>query len=76
MCIRDSLQGDLIENRVDVVFEFRDLYTPRQIRIIRSRLEQHIKEVSTGKKTKKVRKLEVKKIKDPQAKKAAAPKEK
>jgi Spy/CpxP family protein refolding chaperone len=51
-----ALQGQLIENRVDVVFKLREIYTPKQIKKIKQRLEQQRKALAVKKPAKKQKK--------------------
>ncbi len=55
------LQGDLVQNRVDVVFKLREIYTPKQIKLIKARLEKNLKEMNSKKTAKKPLKVEGKK---------------
>ena len=51
-----ALQGQLMDNRVDVVFKLREIYTPQQIKMIKEHLEQQRKAMAVrnqGKKGKK-----------------------
>ncbi len=51
-----ALQGQLMDNRVDVVFKLREIYTPAQIKMIKERSELQRKALvvkKQGKKTKK-----------------------
>lgn len=47
-----ELQGQLMENRVDVVFKLRDVYTSRQIKLIRKRAQQQNKTITSQKQKK------------------------
>ncbi|MEI8012911.1 MAG: periplasmic heavy metal sensor [Candidatus Omnitrophota bacterium] len=44
-----ALQGRIVENRVDVVFKLRDIYTPAQMKIMKRRLEDR-QQVSVSRK--------------------------
>jgi Spy/CpxP family protein refolding chaperone len=55
------LQGQLLDNRVDVVFKLREIYTPEQIKTIKARLEKARKKASTKKSLKKGKKITTKK---------------
>jgi Spy/CpxP family protein refolding chaperone len=58
-----ALQGQLTDNRVDVVFKLREIYTPQQIKIIKERLEQQRKAIGLKKKGKKGKKILIKRKK-------------
>ena len=45
-----SLQGQLVDNRVDVVFKLREIYTPKQIKKLKERLQQQKKAAGARKK--------------------------
>jgi Spy/CpxP family protein refolding chaperone len=51
-----SLQGQLTDNRVDVVFKLREIYSPKQIKMIKERMEQQRKAIMAKKKSKKGKK--------------------
>ena len=51
-----SLQGQLIDNRVEVVFKLREIYSPKQIKIIKVRAEQQRKAMAVKKQGKKGKK--------------------
>jgi Spy/CpxP family protein refolding chaperone len=56
-----TIQGQLIDNRVDVVLKLRAVYTPEQLRLIKERPQGAEKKSAVKKGAKKVRKLETKK---------------
>jgi Spy/CpxP family protein refolding chaperone len=51
-----ALQGQLTDNRVDVVFKLREIYTPKQIKLIKERSEQQRKALVVKKKGNKGKK--------------------
>ncbi len=51
-----ALQGQLTDNRVDVVFKLREIYSPKQIKMIKERMEQQRKAIKAKKKSKKGKK--------------------
>lgn len=56
-----ALQGQLTDNRVDVVFKLREIYTARQIRKIKQRSQEQGKAMAVKKKGKKGKKTLLKK---------------
>ncbi len=60
-----ALQGRLVENRVDVVFKLRQIYTPAQMKLMKHRLEERPQAIAPRKALKvkggKVRKQDLKK---------------
>ena len=60
-----EIQGRLVENRVDVVFKLRGIYTPAQVKLIKERLQVRSKEDMV----RKPGKIKPKKIKKPDLKK-------
>ena len=55
-----ALQGQLIDNRVDVVFKLREIYTPKQIKLIKEHAEQQRKAMAVKKQGNKGKKTPMK----------------
>jgi Spy/CpxP family protein refolding chaperone len=51
-----ALQAQLIDNRVDVVFKLREIYSPKQIKMIKEHAAQQRKAMSIKKSGKKAKK--------------------
>jgi Spy/CpxP family protein refolding chaperone len=56
-----ALQGQLVDNRVDVVFKLREIYSPRQIKIIKDQAKQQRKTISVKRPSKKKKNAPLKK---------------